>query len=140
MSKSPKKLLLKSATKTAPKKRLTPGLNNSSLVSYPWEKNSCWLDTSLEIIYRTVSRDFQSFSNIFTDTPEDSFSRSLFHAMDCRHDLAACVGAQLNASELLQVSCNSLRQGPHERRVICAVYEWESLFVCLQSTLLYNPF
>ncbi|KAH9928142.1 uncharacterized protein B0H18DRAFT_1118160 [Fomitopsis serialis] len=29
---------------------------------YPWRDNSCWLDTSLELIFQTVQRDWNSFS------------------------------------------------------------------------------
>ncbi|KAJ7504614.1 hypothetical protein B0H11DRAFT_1709555 [Mycena galericulata] len=40
-----------------------PGDPRSQVVarrpSYAWRKNSCWLDTSLELVFQTVSRDFE---------------------------------------------------------------------------------
>jgi hypothetical protein len=48
--------------KTQPK----PKPSNITLgpVSYPWKDNSCWLDTSLELIYVTLMRDFDGFADI----------------------------------------------------------------------------
>jgi hypothetical protein len=33
--------------------------------SYPWSNNSCFLDTSLELVFQTVMWDFQGFSDRF---------------------------------------------------------------------------
>lgn len=42
-----------------------PGYNASDLLkeqSYRWKKNSCWLDSSLELIFQAVQRDWAAFS------------------------------------------------------------------------------
>jgi hypothetical protein len=41
-------------------KRKVPSIPR--IPSYPWQKNSCWLDTSLELLHATVSYNFGEFT------------------------------------------------------------------------------
>lgn len=41
-------------------------------LSYCWKYNSCWLDTSLELLYVTLMHNFEEFSAILDTLDEDS--------------------------------------------------------------------
>ena len=40
-------------------------------ISYEWRRNSCWLDTSLELMYRCLRRGFADFERILTMVTND---------------------------------------------------------------------
>jgi len=52
--------------------------------SYPWVDNSCWLDSSLELLFVTVMRDFDDFSSLFASVPTKSLLYQFYKVMDSR--------------------------------------------------------
>ncbi|PPQ82454.1 hypothetical protein CVT26_012730 [Gymnopilus dilepis] len=52
--------------------------------SYPWDSNSCWLDTSLQLLCSAVGRNFSQFSLFFQPLPDDSSLRKLFEVVYAR--------------------------------------------------------
>ena len=59
--------------------------------SYKWENNSCWLDTSLELLWNALLPDFKGFSSCFSSVPTDDIRQqplySLFRLLQFRKDL-----------------------------------------------------
>lgn len=60
--------------------------NKQELQSYRWKDNSCWLDSSLELIFRTAQHDWDAFSTRFSNAPFNSKLRHLYDtlAQRCR--------------------------------------------------------
>jgi len=50
--------------------------------SYPWDANSCWLDTSLELLFVSVMRNFDEFSSIFKSVPKNLGLYALYTALN----------------------------------------------------------
>lgn len=47
----------------------------------PWSNNSCWLDTSLQLIWMTAERDYDAFEALFSNLPKDSFLAQLANSV-----------------------------------------------------------
>ena len=58
--------------------------------SYPWNKMSCWLDVSAQLIYVCVSRNFQDYASGYQGVPNIYGLKSLYQILDKRRlsDLA----------------------------------------------------
>ena len=52
--------------------------------SYPWDANSCWLDTSLELLFVPVMRNFNDFSSLFNSVPKNSGLYALYTTLNSR--------------------------------------------------------
>ena len=52
--------------------------------SYPWDANSCWLDTSLELLFVSVMRNFNEFSSLFNSVPKNSGLYALYTTLNSR--------------------------------------------------------
>jgi len=63
------------------------GTVQSGNQSYPWINNSCWLDTSLELLHATVSYNFNAFANACESLPQDSPFRVLYNMLQSRQTL-----------------------------------------------------
>jgi hypothetical protein len=110
-------LLLAAATKK--KQKEVSAMKNAldvptsiQIPSYPWKKNSCWLDTSLELIFATVCYNFEEFSQICQKLPSDSDVRLLYNILNERQtlqldkpDISAILSKQRNMlrSRLVQI-------------------------------------
>lgn len=76
-----KELLGKSSKHKAPTVKNTKHYAMGfALQSYPWSKNSCWLDSSLNLLYRAISRDFPDFSKRFQGLNTNMALKALFSA------------------------------------------------------------
>lgn len=55
------------------------------LPSYNWERNSCWIDSALQLIYMVAKKDYwSSFQPLFSNLSEDDSLRHLAAAIDFR--------------------------------------------------------
>jgi hypothetical protein len=81
-----KELLNLKQTKTRNKKiqQVIASLSDKpgNLLGYPWKDNSCWLDTLLDLMFRAVSQDFQTFSDVCQILPKNSPFQVVFRALD----------------------------------------------------------
>ena len=70
------------------KDKLLHPLKNTNTVSkfgppsYPWDVNSCWLDTSLELFFISVMRNFDDFSSLFNSVPKNSGLYALYTTLN----------------------------------------------------------
>ncbi|KAJ7017996.1 hypothetical protein C8F04DRAFT_978179 [Mycena alexandri] len=80
--------------------------------SYPWSRNSCWLDSSLELIFNPVMRDFLGFSS--------------------RHTLP---GSASDVSNALSLQRDSLRDHIKACRLIRSTNSFESIIAWLPGVL-----
>lgn len=55
--------------------------------SYVWVNNSCWLDTSLELLHATVSHGFDEFKQVCRHLPSDSVLQVLFDMLEVRQNV-----------------------------------------------------
>ncbi|KAF8059494.1 hypothetical protein FPV67DRAFT_1426312, partial [Lyophyllum atratum] len=55
--------------------------------SYPWHANSCWIDTSLELLYATLIPDFDEYSRICKVLHPGSGLYGLYDALSSRRSL-----------------------------------------------------
>ncbi|KAJ7911162.1 hypothetical protein B0H13DRAFT_2272106 [Mycena leptocephala] len=77
----------RNAANKAPKKPPPPSLA-ARRPSYIWDRNSCWLDTSLELIFQTVSRGFDQHFGSRADTVHDAESvKKVFELMSLRKSI-----------------------------------------------------
>lgn len=82
--------------------------------SYVWQSNSCWLDTSLEILYHGFLRNRTDFNMAFGDLPEKTGFREICDMFNMRHSKGpSCSSKDLSDRR------NRLRELLHqERRVM----------------------
>jgi hypothetical protein len=109
-----------------------PRLHDMKRASYKWSNNSCWLDTSLELLFIAISRDFEtSFSPRLSElTDADSLSL-LSHAFEAR---TVIQGSDPSAPEdivnVLFAQRESLRHDLVNKKIISAMDSFEAIFVC----------
>jgi hypothetical protein len=107
-------------------KKLNKPIPPKQIPSYQWEKNSCWLDTSLELLHATVSFGFEEFTQVCRDLPSESILRTIFDMLEVRqyvpHDTP-----DLMQSMALQRT--QLRLKLVEGKIIQTMKSYESLFV-----------
>jgi hypothetical protein len=115
---------LRSKTKatSTPKPRTT--LNPS----YPWSNNSCFLDTSLELIFQAVMRDFQEFSIRFKQQETDT-TLSLLHRMFELRKLIDVEKGEKEPSTWLAEQRDNFREHLRSQKIIASHYSFEPLFV-----------
>lgn len=116
----------KSSKRSKGKDASKPKLSSDQLASYPWSKNSCWLDTALELLFNAVIRDFTDFSSRFEDiNPECAFA-PFFKIMDLRKTLPGSGG---DVSEMLGLHRDGFRAHLKKCRLIRTTKELDSIIV-----------
>ncbi|KAF9468215.1 hypothetical protein BDZ94DRAFT_1184677 [Collybia nuda] len=115
-----------------------PGSQISKRSSYPWKNNSCWLDTSLELIFNTVIRDYsKSFRPRGATLGQEESMWPLYQAMDVRYKVSED-SAMVNNDSLLKmlgVQRDGLRQYLKSHRIITSLESSDSLFGWLGTML-----
>jgi hypothetical protein len=54
-----------------------------------WNQNSCWIDSSLQLLYMAIVRDFHTFESRFSGLKEDSIMHQLYQQINTRRLLYA---------------------------------------------------
>ncbi|KAF9533317.1 hypothetical protein CPB83DRAFT_903260 [Crepidotus variabilis] len=62
-------------------------LPSSESLGYPWSNNSCWLDMSLQLIFKAATRNYEEFSSALENLPSDSLLYHLFNSFNLRRAL-----------------------------------------------------
>jgi hypothetical protein len=101
-SKSPTK------TRSSAKEKMTPTVHDRP--SYPWHNNSCWLDTSLELIFITVMRDFPRFSSLNQVLLPEMALRVLFETLELCRTTVEDTPQDQDASSNLRLQRDSFRK------------------------------
>lgn len=140
------KELLK-GTKRTKKKNGNGTVRESKIghVSYPWSDNSCWLDSSMELLFVALSRDFTGYSTQMEGISPELVLSLVFRAFDLRHTRERS-GAnhsdsdKQEASKLLSDHRDGIRSLLFERRLIKRTSNFSSAFVsyfppCLSDLL-----
>lgn len=97
--------------------------------SYCWDKNSCWIDTALELIFQTVNRDFTTtFGPLFANTPQTNVMWPLYQAMDLRHTIENDPD-HTNMAIVLGNQRDGFRKFLKSERIIKFPFQFNSLFV-----------
>lgn len=102
--------------------------------SYPWSKNSCLLDSSLELIFRAVSRDFAGFSMKMDGLHPKLSLATLFEALSLRRTFEISPGGTDDLSLLLFEQRDGLRDHLLSCRIISHTSAFSSAFVCDNTT------
>lgn len=68
--------------------------------SYPWRANSCWLDTSLELLFIAVTRDFQDFVKRFQGGRDNTTLWIIRELFELRLQMETSGGTQDPVKEL----------------------------------------
>jgi hypothetical protein len=95
--------------------------------NYPWNKNSCWLDTSLQLLYIAVQKVPREFSHISEALPKNSTLRTVLATLLERHTLDP---QGENISAILRGQRDDIRKLLKQKKAIKSVTQFESLFVC----------
>jgi len=95
--------------------------------SYPWNKNSCWLDTSLQLLYVAILKAPKEFTHIFKALPKDSALRMVLSTLLDRHVMDP---QGKNMSAILRGQRDDIRRLLKRKKAIKTVSQFESLFVC----------
>ncbi|KAF8956646.1 hypothetical protein BDZ97DRAFT_1925337 [Flammula alnicola] len=93
--------------------------------NYPWHENSCWLDTSLQLLYVAMRSSVDEFRRIYDALPESSEIRMVFASLFERYDLDE---ADNVTSAVLRAQRDYLRKFLKKKRAIQSVSGFESLF------------
>jgi hypothetical protein len=100
----------------------------NSSPSYPWSNNSCFLDTSLELVFQTVLQDFPGFSTRFK-LQESESTLTLLHRMMELRKLIVTEGSEKNPSAWLAIQRDSFREHLRSQKIIKSLSSYEGLFV-----------
>jgi len=124
--------------KTAARKPKTTNKKEDSLLppaylalehpSYPWNQNSCWLDTSLQLLYVAVHSSVPEFRRIYDALPEDSTIQVVLTGLFKRYDIDE---ANKTTSAVLRSQRDYLRKYLKRKKAIKSATGFESLFVCI---------
>lgn len=94
--------------------------------SYPWRNNSCWLDSSLQILYTASLKFPDDFNSIREALPENSALRAILESFLHRQELDV---EDLKTSRLLSDQPDNIRRLLRQKKAIQSLSEYESLFV-----------
>lgn len=100
--------------------------------SYPWNANSCWLDSSLELIFIATMRNFNEFSSIFQAAPAGTALFQLHQTLNDRKLINVDEDDQ-SASLTIAQQRDDLRKALKEAGVIRTLTSTQPLMVCIQS-------
>jgi hypothetical protein len=76
--------------------------------AYRWENNSCWLDTSLQLLFVALSRNFPEFSTVAQTVDSESLLRTLHDHFEQRLNPDPLAATEI--SEILRAHRNDFRQ------------------------------
>jgi hypothetical protein len=96
--------------------------------SYPWDANSCWLDTSLELLFFATMRNFDEFTSLFDSVPKTTGLYAFFTTLNSRRLLE---NNDDDTTQALRKQRNDLRMVLHQERAIDNVDSNQSLSVRL---------
>jgi len=94
--------------------------------SYPWMDNSCWLDSSLEVLYAAIENDFPDFCDLFKSLDPDMGLGAFYTAI---YDRLSLNPTQKDISARLASQRNQLRLFLHEKKLIDHIDRPESAVV-----------
>ncbi|KAJ7078145.1 hypothetical protein B0H15DRAFT_789120, partial [Mycena belliarum] len=103
------------------------------LPSYRWHRNSCYSDTSLELIFQTVSQAFdREFGARSASLHPDELLKKLFDHMSLRRTVESdnAGGASPTVLRTLALQRDGLRKSLAKAWVIPEPYQYNPLFVC----------
>ncbi|EDR06399.1 uncharacterized protein LACBIDRAFT_328726 [Laccaria bicolor S238N-H82] len=115
--------LMKPDPKIAESPATSPAVQD--LPSYPWFKNSCWLDSSLQLLHTTMHCSVDEFKAIYNALPENSAIRPAFSHLLEWYDLNE---AEKTTSTFLHRQWDSLCTHLKKKKVFETVSGFESLF------------
>lgn len=94
--------------------------------SYPWQENSCWLDTSLQLLFVALTHDFSEFSEFAQEVAPGSPLQILHNIFEQRLNPDSTT---VNVSEELRSHRNHLRRQLVEHQQASSLTSYEPLFV-----------
>ena len=96
--------------------------------AYPWSSNSCWLDSSLQIFFIAINRNFQDYSEGIQDTPKTLGLKSLYSMFDKRR-ISEIQDSEKTLSTSRRKERDSFRKLLKKKEAIRSIDEPESLLV-----------
>lgn len=70
--------------------------------SYQWKANSCWLDTSLQLLFVCVHRNFEEFSSLFDGVSEDTMLCGFFNVLKMRYEIDEDIPNDVASGKLVE--------------------------------------
>ncbi|KAF8134056.1 hypothetical protein K438DRAFT_1997887 [Mycena galopus ATCC 62051] len=131
----------KSRSRVKPSERPSPPPAPTVTVlrpSYAWNRNSCYLDTSLELIFHTVTLDFErQFASRSTELHNGESVKRLFELMSMRREAENRASGGVNPEVLKELDSrrDNFRKFLHQTRIVPNVYAFNPLFAWLESIL-----
>lgn len=102
------------------------------LVSYPWQDNSCYLDTSLELLFRLIMRGYDDFAERFGNQHSDARpTLTVLHEMFKLRKIVDVERGEQNPSEWLKQQRNHFRIHLKDTHCITSLTSYENLWVSL---------
>ncbi|KAF9536067.1 hypothetical protein CPC08DRAFT_776665, partial [Agrocybe pediades] len=107
--------------------------------SYPWRSNSCWIDTSLELLYICLLPILPQLKLTFDKVPQDTPLHSFYSTIISRERLAATRNTTEATDSKISLSLSlhrdQLRETLFKAKMIDSVDEFSSLIGWLFSAL-----
>lgn len=97
--------------------------------SYPWKKNSCWLDSSLELLFRALMRDFDDFTSACSQEGSQTTKGLLSALYELFKARQSQKSDDLNITSILGKQRDDFRKLLKKGRIIDSVDGYESVFV-----------
>ncbi|KAF8886874.1 hypothetical protein CPB84DRAFT_1535529 [Gymnopilus junonius] len=104
----------------------SPTLSPLSSASYPWDRNSCWLDTSLQLLYVALLHSTFDFMSIETGLPKNSSLRKVISSLLERYYREQ--GSVPPAADDLAKERDDIRTMLKKKAVIPNVSKYNSLY------------
>jgi len=105
--------------------------------SYPWQDNSCWLDTSLELLFIALTRNFDEFMNLVPNLNQSSEHGLQYIAEGfVERRVLGTSPANGIVTKSLQHFRNGLRKALAAEKVIKNITGAEALWVSLTHAVL----
>lgn len=98
---------------------------------YPWNRNSCWLDTSLQLLYVALLRCLDDFTGIYQALPAKSVLKVVLASLLQRHNLES---QDNNGAQMLENERDKIRKLLKLNKAIKGITLFESLFVGISSS------
>jgi hypothetical protein len=124
-----KELLGYPRSKKGAKGKIAPKVSKKldlGLPAYPWSSNSCWLDTSLQVLYMAVTRNFNEFKTVCEPLNPDVALGVLYAIFQDRFDLDF---EGDNTSAILESQRDAFRVFLHKKKIINSLNKPESAVV-----------
>lgn len=117
--------------------------SKTDLVSYPLYINSCWLDTTLEVLYRSLVRNVKDLQMLCTTLHLESPLRLVVQHLSDRHSAFGLKLDNSDVSELaesLTSTRNILRRQLFTKGVTRPMYDLDELWVSCMTIFDVSPF